>query len=242
VVDEQTVSGDPFDIAIDPSQFSNDSPKFLGIVTIDQVVAGGSVTNNDGTTRETGPQWQLGVKPVHFTIQGETGAYLTWFTPGTKKTSKMFAIIKAMSDLPEVFPKGAKVAKGQLVGIVCWWVRRDIMFGNALSRNVLIPVAPASTEEIAEAQEAVRGMGVAVNQSANYTDEDVETLLGILDGKTTDDAQLAAARNRNLQANLKQDILSGDAIKTLMGLGVIEMDTSGTITRVSTDEAVTDAA
>lgn len=242
MVDEQMLNGDPFDIAIDPAQFSNDSPKFLGIVTIDQVVAGGTVTNNDGTQRETGPQWQLGVRPVHFTLQGETGAYITWFSPGTKKNSKMFAIIKAMSDLPQLFPKGGKVAKGQLVGITCWWVRRDIQFGNLLARNVLIPVGEASEAEIAEAQEAVRGMGVAQAKTASYSDEEVSTLITVLEGKNTEEAQLAAARSRNLPANLKQDILSGDAITSLMALGVIEMDTSGTITRAAADDNAEHAA
>ena len=223
-------SADPFDISIDPSQFSNDSAKFLGIITIDQIVPGGTITGNDGTSRETGPQWQLGVRPVHFALSGETGAYVTWFSPSTKKNSKISAIVTAMSKLPAVFPKDKKVAKGQLLGTVAWWVRRDIEWGNQISRNVLIPIGEATPEEIEEANESVRGLGAVPAQSLSFNEEETTVLLNFLDGKTLEDAQVAAARSRNLPDNLRQAVLSGDAVTSLTASGAIEMAIDGTIT------------
>lgn len=234
---DSSVNGDPFDISLDPTQFTNDSAQFLGIVTIDQTVPGGTVTNNDGSTRETGPQWQLGVRPVHFALQGETGAYLTWFTPSTKKNSKIAAAIKAMSALPTVFPKGLKVAKGQLVGIVCWWVRRDLEFGSQIARNVLVPIREASDEDITEASDSIRGTGVVATPTSSYSDEDKAVLIGALSGRTMEDAQLAAAKSRNIPQALKAAILSGDAVTSLMATGDIEMSVDGTITETQHAES-----
>lgn len=232
-----SVNGDPFDISLDPTQFTNDSAPFLGVVTIDQTVPGGSITNNDGTQRETGPQWQLGVRPVHFALQGETGAYLTWASPSTKKNSKISAIIKAMAALPTVFPKTMKIAKGQMVGITCWWVRRDIEFGNMTARNVLVPIREASDTEIEEAGESLRGTGVVAAQAHEYTDEEKTLLVGTISGKTMEDAQLAAAKSRNLPQALKAAVLSGEAITSLMATGDIEMNVDGTITETATAAA-----
>jgi len=242
VQDDPTTQADLFDIAIDPTQFSNDSAKFLGIVVIDQTVPGGTMTNNDGSTRETGPQWQLGVRPVHFALSGETGAYSTWFSPSTKKNSKISAIIQSMAKLPTVFPKTAKVARSQLLGITCWWVRRDIEWGNQISRNVLIPIAEATPDEIEEAQESVRGLGAVPTQVSAFSDDEKATLIAALSGKTMEDAQLAAAKSRNLPQNLKAAILSGDAITSLMASGDIEMAVDGTIAGTAGHDEASDAA
>jgi hypothetical protein len=234
---------DLFDIAIDPSQFSNDSAPFLGIIVIDQIVPAGTFTNDDGTTRETGPQWQLGVRPVHYALDGETGAYPTWFTPSTKTNSKMAAIITAMSKLPTVFPKTMKVGRGQLIGVVCHWVRRDMQFGRNLSRNVLIPIKEATEDEIEDAHQSIQNLGIApAPTSESYTDEEKATLLQFLSGKTTEEAMVAAAKARGLAQKIRADILSGDAITALMGSGDIEMAVDGTITETAADAGTSNAA
>jgi hypothetical protein len=237
VTEDQTTGMSPFDLTLDPTQFTTDSAPFLGVVVVDQAVAGGTVTNDDGSTRETGPQWQYCVRPVDYVLRGDTGAYSTWVTPTTKKNSKINAIVTAMSKLPAVFPKTMRPAQGQLNGIVCWWVRRDMEFGRNLARNVLIPIREATEEEIERAQAMLQEVGSPSGNSgegADYTTEQHDELVSFFNGKTADAASLAAAKARNMDADLRADILSGKALKTLLGSGDLELSADGTI--VSTEE------
>lgn len=217
---------DLLDISINPDILSDDSAEFLGVVTIDQWEPG-----------KFGPQWHLGVRPVHYQLKGESGAFQTWYSPSTKKNSKMGAAIKAMAGLPSVFTKDTKIGRQQLIGKVCHWVRRDMQFGKDQSgeritaEGVLIPTREATAEEVGEATNALSGIVAVEPASPEYTDEDVEALVALLEGKTSQEAQIAAGRARGLTGELKNAILSGQALSSLLERGVVVVQSDGRIQR-----------
>jgi hypothetical protein len=213
---DQTPAGIP-EIRVG-DKLSNESAPFLGVVTVDQWEEG-----------KYGTQWHLAVRPVEFSLQGETGAFHTYYGASTRKRSKMGAFLagaRAVSALD-----GKRLGHGEMIGLTCWWVRRDISFGKddegeeRIASGVLVPVKSATDEELARAGSPSEA---ATPADPEWTDEEIQAVLAVLDGKRPSEAQVAAAKAR-LSPELKNAIFSGHAIEYLTRQHMIELDGEGRV-------------
>lgn len=202
---------------------------FLGQVVTDEVRPG-----------KWNPQLCIAVRPVDFQLKGKTGAFHEFYGLSAAKRSKMGAFLLALQE-NKITPKGTPVGKGALVGLVCWWVKRDIKFGKSqtgepiVAEGVLIPVKPASEEEKARA--AIEGVAAQVQTPAtlDWTPEQAEAVLTAVDGLAPKDFQKAVltkgSEASKLPRELKQAILSGAALSYLRDAGLATVDDEGKVQR-----------
>jgi hypothetical protein len=194
-----------------------DSSEFLGEITADEI-----------TPSNHGPQYHLAVRPLNFAIAGKTGWFHEWAKISRHKRSKLGAMIVKFA---EVFGKDKFLGQGDLVGQRAWFVRQDITFGTdretgeeLKAEAVLMPIRPMQPGDealIVSAGTSPSGAPArAVSAPTAYTDEQIELLLSAIDGANADRLAIVAART-NLPAELKQAIMSGEALKTLTDLGLV---------------------
>jgi hypothetical protein len=213
-----------------------DDTEFLGVIVTDAWT--------EGKVFEEGKpakwQWHLAVKPTDIPIQGETGAFHTYYNYTTRANSALGAARKAMTEL---FPETMKIGAGELIGQAAWWVRRDIEFGMNRSgemlkaEQVLIPVRAASEADAkratAHSQPGATPAGVA-SAPAEATvdleeldDETVDKVIAFVTGKNARELQFAVARNKDLSREIKQGLLSGELIDALTEAGALETNGEG---------------
>jgi len=198
-----------------------DESPFLGTVVIDTV--------EEGTY---GYQWHLAVKPCEFELHGKagTGAFHTYYGVSQAKKSKIGAALEALEG---VVKKGTRVGQDELLGLTCWWVRKDLPFGTdketgepMVAKQVLIPLRKATEEE---QERAAKGPVSAEVEAPTALDEDqLEAVLAVLRGKSPKDAQIAGAKSK-LPPELKQFIMDGTAYDHLIENDVIVLDDDGKI-------------
>lgn len=196
-------------------------PEFLGVVIADNWEFG-----------QYGWQWHLSVKPVDITLQGQTGAFHTWYRQTTKKNSAMGAARTAMQNL---FAGDLDIGESKLVGQVAWWIRKDLNFGKnqqtgeeMIAENVLIPVRVATEEEKQRA--ALRG-GTAPTPATTPAPEaaelpagDQDAILKLIDGKNKGEIQKAAVSTQGLAREVKQGLISGKLLQALCDQGLAFLD------------------
>lgn len=188
-----------------------------------------------------GPQWHLAALPLHFQLRGKTGMFHEYYSLSNQARSKMGACLLGFST-NRILPKGVKVGRGQLIGTVCWFVRRDIKFGRdasgqqIMSEGVLIPVKAATSEEQALAgtvtplagvePEAASGNNAAPTPAnLDWNEDQISAVLAVIDGLAMTEIQQAImSRNGagyNLPRELKTATLSGAAVKYLQSINRI---------------------
>ena len=201
----------------------------------------GTIAKDEWVDSEHGPQWHLAVKPTDIKIGGGTGWLHTWYKPSTQKNSKMGA---ALAGLKQVFDGKTLIGEHSLEGQVCWWVRKDLPFGEdkntgeqMIAKQVLIPTRTADPADTSRsvtvfapngASPVPAGQAPPVAAPESYTPEQVDLILAVLDGKAKSFWQIAAARSQ-LPPELKAAITTGDAIRWLEMGGLIQIDDEGVL-------------
>jgi hypothetical protein len=204
-----------------------DSEPFLGVIAIDAW--------EDG---QRGPQWHMGIKPVDRVIQGPTGCLHNWANHSEKKRSKMGLLLQATLSVWN--DKNLRIGHGDLLGRVAVFETQTINFGTnketgePIDVPLHIPVRAATAEEQARASGAggPGGGTISTPASPEFTDDEVEQVLGVIEGLDKREMQKAVMRSQ-LSPELKNAILSDKVIGPLTERGLIEVDGEGKVQRLA---------
>lgn len=224
-------------ISIRTETTKREARPFLGEVMIDNIQEG----KYDGTPY----QWVLSVKPLTFQIGGKTGAFHEYVSikqahldalsegKGLGEESKFGRHLKAFA---EVFgtEDDISIGQGEYVGHVAWFLKDTILYGQdkegkEIKGSILVPVRPATQEELAGA-----GLAEAPAPQITLTKEQAEALLAVLEGEYRTSLQKLAYMNRKELGNeLVQAVGKGDgpAIKSLVEGGWASFDSDGKLNR-----------
>lgn len=239
--EQQTPIGAPPSLALGGEMQESDFGEFLGVIITDAWTKGKAFEEG----QEAPWQWHLAVRPTHqrdgreIRIGGETQAFHTYARYSEKANSTLGTQRKAMLG---VFPEDMKLGEGQLTGKVAWWQRQDITFGKnertgetLVAKQVLVPTAPANEEETARAIKAANDYGSpvpaqAVEPEANaaaLTNAERDMVLALVHGKNKTELQFAVARDKNLSKEVKQGLLSGKLIDSLISCEYLTTGSDG---------------
>lgn len=195
---------------------------FLAVIVVDQLEPG----------KFKGPQWHLGVKPVDFVLQGKTGAFHEYYALSKAARSKMGA---AVTGFRGAGVKSLRIGKGDLIGTVLWFVRRDIRFGKGsdgqpiVAQNVLVPFKTADEAEVTRGKAVYSGEPVVpAAASLEWDEAKIEAVMGVIAGFKPTEIQRVAIKSP-LESSLKQAILSGAALDHLLASGVAVLDADGKV-------------
>lgn len=207
---------------------------FLGQIVVDEFVPG-----------RHGDQWHTAVKPLEYSIGGKTGAFHTYAKVSTVAHSVMGAQILAFRTTfgtrdPDTGAE-RKIGRGQLNGLVAWFVRRDIKFGkdkltgeDMKAEGVLIPIRLPSPEESARLAAgpapALTAEAAPPPAKAAWTPEEVAAVLALIGGKKPVEYVRAATQAPGLSAEVKNAVLNGDAVRYLTEHGLVTTAPDGTVT------------
>lgn len=195
---------------------------FLGQIVIDQKQPG-----------KYGPEWHLGVRPLTFTLNSESGVFHS--NPKIKFSTKTGELItmgefgrtlEAIRKVGGADVRGKKVGVGELCGLVFHFALRKLEYGKdketgeviAGKRDSLIAVRRATKEELAGLD-----LGTDAPTATTYSPEDVDLLLAAMSGKKVLEYTRSVGRNDTLSKELKQAIMNGDAASTLIQMGVAQL-------------------
>lgn len=216
-----------------PPEITIDSPMADNEIFLGTIIGDAYEPNKQGKY-----QWHLTVKPVDFSIGGSTGAFHTYSYLSENKKSK-FANMKAgFAGLG--LPGTTGFAKGQLLGLVAWFERRDINAGknkdtgeDFIFEGVLIPTRLGTAEEIERGKAIYAGTGNADAPAAaapdlEWDDATTDTVVSFLEGKSKREFQSAAAKS-TFAPPIKSAIMSGKALKYLLEAELVELDDEGKV-------------
>jgi hypothetical protein len=206
-------------------QLEEEQP-FLGEIRADEYVPG----------KYKGPQWHLAVLPLEFEVRGKTGMFHQYYNRSSQARSTMGAAVIGFKQ-NRIFGPSTRIGKGDLVGTVAWFVKRDLKFGRdrqtgqqIISEGVLIPIRAATAEEQALAgtvTPAVTGESATENGTAaaapssnlEWTSDQIDAVLNVIEGHATTEFQSLvipkSGAGNKLARELKTAILSGAALRYL---------------------------
>lgn len=194
-------------------------------------------------------KWHLAVRPISYTIGGKTGAWHCFAPLSKAKTAVMQSILggyifqdgkehKVGQAFKDVFgrrPDGSvfNIAKGDLVGLVGLWERRDLLFtrkgGESFKfEGALFLVGPASAADVEKAKH-LPVAGVNANAADPVVEridplplDEVTCLVELIINNTSTPKALTAALARGLPEEVIADLANGNAHKTLVEAGLLE--------------------
>lgn len=218
------------DIGLD-TELNNDSAPFLGVVVIDEY---------QPNRAKDGWEWHLGVRPVDFALRSDDNPFRCFHANAgisVKKNSKMGAMLEAFGTTRG---KGkTKVGKNELLGYTAIFVRRTLTWsnrdGSSIEARVIIPVRAATDEELARATNLDQSQGPSAVPTvapapapAELSDEALQAILAVIDGKTAQEFQMAAITS-GLAPDLMSLVLSGKALEILKGKGLVAIGPDGKV-------------
>jgi hypothetical protein len=251
----------PHKVAVDVSQVNDfDIPsisldteavplkrEFLGIVTQDEP----SVRQwPDGKISK---KWHLAVRPVDYMIGGATGAWHMYAPVSTTEGSVMMDVVDAFREVLGSRDEDGKtrdIMKGELVGLVAHFERRDLTFerkgkGPFTFEGALFPVAPAEYEETQRAKDLPEYVPAAVSEpqgetvqeatpSDSFTEEQMDKLLDLLDGRNDVEAAREAASDPAHYSDIRQAVVSTRGAQAAQDAGLLTKTTDGRYARIGT--------
>jgi hypothetical protein len=209
-------------------------PRFLGIITVDEVVVR---QNKEGGQFK---RWQYGVRPVDYKIGGKTGAWTRDYPISKVEGSIMLQVRDSLKKVFGVLKNedGSTVTlgKGQLIGLVAMFERR---LGKAFGREydgAVFAVEPATPEQIEKAlalepyvpaapiTDAAETVTPAASTNGHYqlTDEEQKALLVVYQGRNDVQAAKFAMNERKEEyGHLRDLIVNGSGVTALLQAGLI---------------------
>lgn len=213
-------------ISINANIKGNEPRPFIGRMTVDEL--------RPGKFENKPWQWAIAVKPLTFAVKGNgfpnyVGISAKEIENGPNENSQFglhMAAFKSVFGGEAAFDIGV----GDLLDRHAWFIRKEHLYpvnsdGSQFKTNLLIPIRAATDEEIVEA-----GGEVAAPTTVVLSDEDVEAVLKVLEGKGK--AQFAkAALRAKLDPKLIGHIVSGAAVEYLLGEGLAAINEDDVLVR-----------
>lgn len=210
-------------------EFTDGYGEFLGVVTVDEWT---------WSSVKDAWQWHLAVKPTDIAIQGQTGMFHCW----AKATKAKNSVLGVQREAFQGFlAPGTELGEGKLLGMGAWWKRETIPFGTnretgeeMKAEGILIPLRVANPEEQERiAQHGGTGPTPAVTPAVEATaaslgDDELEQVRALINMKTADEIMKAASsRECKLPKEIRQGLISGTLLATLVEKGDIYLDDDG---------------
>lgn len=210
-------------------EFTDGYGEFLGVVTVDEWT---------WSSVKDAWQWHLAVKPTDIAIQGQTGMFHCWAKATKAKNSVLGVQREAFKGF---LAPGTELGEGNLLGMGAWWKRETIPFGTnretgeeMKAEGILIPLRVANPEEQERiAQHGGTGPTPAVTPAVEATaaslgDDELEQVRALINMKTADEIMKAASsRECKLPKEIRQGLISGTLLATLVEKGDIYLDDDG---------------
>lgn len=179
-----------------------------------------------------GYQWVLAVKPLNRKIGGKTGAFHEYVAIKEIKANNKLGLMVAA--LQNVLDDGeeASIGEGDLIGKIAVFRKETRVYGTAkdgteYKGSLLLAQRRPTLEEL----ESLGLAAEAKKAAFEWTDENVETALSILEGKKKNQFQRAAFAAKLDDVTLTQMLVSGDAAEYLVNNGLAEYDDEGKLVR-----------
>lgn len=213
---------DSLDLSVDAAK-PEKRPPFPGVVTVDTREPG---NGENGVVAK----WHLAVKPLTFSVKGELGSFHNYVAVKLDENGKprmTGEYGRVTAPIRKNFGRqlsGVQFGKGQLLGLVGWWHYEVQEYGQFSGRYPSLILERAATEEeIAEF--GTTGNNQTSAKAANYSADEIESALSLLDGKKPAEWQRTVMK-ADLVEHVKHAILGGDMQTWLVANGYAEQSGS----------------
>jgi hypothetical protein len=214
--------------------------EFLGIVVADEPQV------KQWPDGKISKKWHLAVRPVDYLIGGATGAWHMYAPVTNTENSVMMGVLNSFRDvlgeqLKQQFGRTPDIMKGELVGVVAHFERKDLVFERKgrepfTFEGVLYVVAPATYEEEQRARDLPEYTPPATSDNTavdvqpaqsgpaptqTLSPEQADKLTALYDGRSDIEAAKEAAAKPDEYGDVRQLVVSTQGIKQLVDSGLM---------------------